>query len=127
MIRSRAFRQPAVSQGERSLLLSGRPTRPSAFVWNSVMPIVSAMTIVIAVACGSPAAPISRTLVGPGPGVPVFDSTNPNHVLHVFEDWSAYSSASQVGVINRADGGGLPDLGVAVRVARPVVQLDLPR
>lgn len=70
------------------------------------MPLASAMTLVMAVACGSPAAPINRTLVGPGPGVPVFDSTNPNHVLHVFEDWSAYSSSSQVGQINRADGGG---------------------
>jgi hypothetical protein len=38
--------------------------------------------------------------------VPEYDPTNPNHVLHVFEDWSEYSSASQIGQINRADGGG---------------------
>ncbi|HKW09379.1 MAG TPA: Ig-like domain-containing protein, partial [Gemmatimonadaceae bacterium] len=46
------------------------------------------------------------TAVSPGPGVPVYDPTNSTHVLHVFEDWSAYSSPSQVGQINRADGGG---------------------
>ena len=106
MIRARTFQGRGLSQGERSLLLSGTSCRPSASAWNRAMPIVSALTISIAVACGSPAAPINRTLVGPGPGVPVFDSTNPNHVLHVFEDWSAYSSAGQIGQINRADGGG---------------------
>ncbi|HKW12193.1 MAG TPA: hypothetical protein VJO33_17535 [Gemmatimonadaceae bacterium] len=70
------------------------------------MQLVTALVVAAVAACSSADAPITRDLVGPGPGVPVFDSTNHSHVLHVFEDWSAYSSASQVGQINRADGGG---------------------
>ena len=37
---------------------------------------------------------------------PVFNASNPNHVLHVFENWSTYSTPSQIGSTNRVDGGG---------------------
>lgn len=37
---------------------------------------------------------------------PIFSAINPDHVLHVFEDFSAYATVGQVGVANRGDGGG---------------------
>jgi len=42
----------------------------------------------------------------PGIGVPVFDASNPNHVSHVFENWSTYATPSQIATTNRVDGGG---------------------
>jgi len=69
--------------------------------------IILVLAVVAVMGCGGDSVGPQRTkLVSPGPGVPVYDATNPNHVLHVFEDWSAYSTASDVGVLNRADGGG---------------------
>jgi hypothetical protein len=39
-------------------------------------------------------------------GVPTYDASNPNHVAHVLEDWSTYSTPPQIGTTNRVDGGG---------------------
>jgi hypothetical protein len=64
------------------------------------------VVVLAAFACSAPAAPKSVKLVEPGPGVPVFDSTNANYVLHVFEDWSSYASVNDIGTQNRVDGGG---------------------
>jgi len=45
-------------------------------------------------------------VVSPGAGVPVYDPSNSDHVLHVFEDWSTYATAADIGRVNRVDGGG---------------------
>jgi hypothetical protein len=43
----------------------------------------------------------------PPPGnVPTYNASNPNHVLHVFEDWSTYASPNAINTTNRVDGGG---------------------
>lgn len=42
----------------------------------------------------------------PGGDAPAFDPANPQHVLHVFEDWSAYRTPSEIATTHRADGGG---------------------
>jgi hypothetical protein len=39
-------------------------------------------------------------------GVPVYDVSNADHVLHVFEDWSTYASINAIGTTARVDGGG---------------------
>jgi hypothetical protein len=36
----------------------------------------------------------------------VYDASNPNNVLHVFEDWSTYATIGEIGVKARVDGGG---------------------
>ena len=43
---------------------------------------------------------------GGGSDMPAFSASNPDHVSHLLEDWSGYTAASQIGVSNRADGGG---------------------
>jgi hypothetical protein len=43
----------------------------------------------------------------PPPGSePAFNAGNPNHVLHVFEDWSTYTTPNTINTTNRVDGGG---------------------
>jgi len=115
---------PVGSTGQITATLkdaSGNTLTGRTVTWSSGTPsvaTVSASGLVAAVAAGSSTITATSegvngsigvtvtTIVSPGPGVPVYDPTNSTHVLHVFEDWSAYNSARDVGTLNRADGGG---------------------
>ena len=115
---------PVGSTGQLTATLkdaSGNTLTGRTITWSSnatAVATVSTTGLVTAVTAGSAtitatsegkngtSAVTVTTVVSPGAGVPVYDPTNPDHVLHVLEDWSAYTTASDVGVKNRADGGG---------------------
>ena len=99
----------------------GNPLTDRTVEWSSSDPSLATVTdggLSTAVALGpatitATADGVSGTAVVTGTdvpppvgGEPVYDASNPNHVLHVFEDWSTYASPSQIGSTNRVDGGG---------------------
>jgi hypothetical protein len=45
------------------------------------------------------------TVLTAGAGEPVYSASNPDHVLHVFENWSTHTTVNDIGARNRSDGG----------------------
>ena len=89
---------PVVSCGMQRIVASRRRSRILRF---AMLPLLAACFVECGGRATGPALNVSA-----GPGVPIYDAANPDHVLHVFEDWSSYSSVSEVGVKSRVDGGG---------------------